>query len=218
MKLTGIKDVNYLIFDKLDDRSLLRYCISHKNACNDDEFWKRRLIKKFGKMSEMIIRPENRTWKKHYLTIIKDLDIKNPWKFLQIFPWNLNDNRISEIPQLLGQDETFTNRFWLLNLGKKVTIHFPVGEDIISKRYESKTYLTPFKIMQIIYNFYHEKIDEDELLNQQNEGNQEAMDYDFDDIGDVERIEILGPIHFGGIQEYKHLTGEHIYSVILNYD
>lgn len=44
--LTKIKDVDLMIMERMDDESLLNFCISHKSnekLCNNDMFWKKTL-------------------------------------------------------------------------------------------------------------------------------------------------------------------------------
>ena len=70
--LTGNKDVDLLIFENLDDRSLFQYCeIGKKDPyvqklCNDEHFWLKRLQKTFGNVEKR----ENRKWKSLYLSLV----------------------------------------------------------------------------------------------------------------------------------------------------
>ncbi len=63
--LTGIKDVDNIILDNMNDRDLLSFCSTNKynadTVCNED-FWKRRFKNKFGYS----------TWKKAYLSKISE--------------------------------------------------------------------------------------------------------------------------------------------------
>lgn len=63
MKLTGNKDTDFVILSQLDDRSLLNMCLIYKDnkACNDETFWKRRTINKYGN-----VKPQT-SWKQYYL-------------------------------------------------------------------------------------------------------------------------------------------------------
>ncbi len=51
---TGIRDVDFLILDKLDDESLGRICQTDRYArdvlCADNNFWRRRIISKKTKL------------------------------------------------------------------------------------------------------------------------------------------------------------------------
>ena len=49
--LTGYKDSDLIILSKLDDRDLLNICLANKYAnrlCNNEDFWRARLIKNYG--------------------------------------------------------------------------------------------------------------------------------------------------------------------------
>ena len=66
MTLTSIKDVDLLIMEKLDDRSLLNLCQTNKNAsriCNDEIFWRKRSYKNLQDVRKC----DNMTWKQYYL-------------------------------------------------------------------------------------------------------------------------------------------------------
>ena len=66
--LSKIKDVDEKILGNVDDRSLLQFCKSHQygnEICNDENFWRRRLISKYGRAEKN----EDRTWKDFYLLI-----------------------------------------------------------------------------------------------------------------------------------------------------
>ena len=67
--LTGNKDADLLILDKLDDKSLVSFCLTNKDAnrlCSIDSFWRNRLIRKYGN-----VQFNSRTWKQFYLSIFK---------------------------------------------------------------------------------------------------------------------------------------------------
>ena len=66
---TKLKDVDQQILLEMDDETLLNYCKSHKygsRLCDDDLFWKKRVIRRFGSVQK----GENRTWKNLYLNLI----------------------------------------------------------------------------------------------------------------------------------------------------
>lgn len=70
--LTGNKDVDLLIFEKLDDRTLFQYCEIGKDddyvkkLCNDEHFWLKRLQKTFGDVQKN----PKKTWKNLYLSLV----------------------------------------------------------------------------------------------------------------------------------------------------
>ncbi len=79
MSLSQIKDVDMEILNKLDDRDLLSFCSTDKYAqliCNDQIFWQRRVITKYGKyLNSEIMRKYkgNRTWTEYYIELNKKL-------------------------------------------------------------------------------------------------------------------------------------------------
>ena len=74
---THSKDLDFLIFNHLDDRSLIRISKLNKyflSLYNDDELWKRRFMiyfpsKKFNKIYE--IKPNDKSWKEYYFILPK---------------------------------------------------------------------------------------------------------------------------------------------------
>ena len=70
--LSQIKDVDLKILSELDDNDLLSFCklnVENKyvyKLCNDENFWRDRTLKKFGKVEKN----ENRSWKQLYLKIV----------------------------------------------------------------------------------------------------------------------------------------------------
>jgi len=77
--LTGQKDPNLVILDKLDDKSLISFCLVNKAAnelCSNDDFWRNRFIRKAGEESLQYKSPE-KTWKQFYLQILKYWDPNN---------------------------------------------------------------------------------------------------------------------------------------------
>lgn len=70
-QLSGIKDVDREILNKLDDKDLLIACsidkYTWKNVC-DDAFLKRRLLAKYPKIEQF--KKENESWKAFFLRVI----------------------------------------------------------------------------------------------------------------------------------------------------
>ncbi len=76
--LTGIYDVDRLIVDKLDDRELLNLCsvntVFTKKICNETYF-RVRTENRFPETIEYKDAFEKRSWKKHYLSVVKYIDL-----------------------------------------------------------------------------------------------------------------------------------------------
>jgi hypothetical protein len=78
-KLSGIRDVDREILNKLDDKELLKVCSIDKytwnNVC-DDGFLRRRLLAKYPKIEQYKIKTES--WKNfflravHYIALMKE--------------------------------------------------------------------------------------------------------------------------------------------------
>jgi hypothetical protein len=71
--LTKTRDIDKKILDDLDDKSLLNFCKTSKYGemlCQDETFWKRRFISKFGAADKN----PDRKWKDFYLKIVYYLD------------------------------------------------------------------------------------------------------------------------------------------------
>jgi hypothetical protein len=89
---SGIKDVDLKIMSELADRELFNVC-SQVNKyinyiCKDESFWRNRFIKKYGNIA-IQYKPENRTWRNHYLQVVIDLErfSKNPIEFFNYIIW-----------------------------------------------------------------------------------------------------------------------------------
>ena len=74
--LTGYKDTDFIILMKLDDRSLMEFCVSsgkleyEKKLCSNEDFWRERLWKYYEKFYP----EEGQKWKTLYLKLIYDMD------------------------------------------------------------------------------------------------------------------------------------------------
>ena len=69
-RFTGVKDVDYLIMEKLDDRDLLNFCLTDKyisELCNNDLFWKKRFSSRIGYGK---LKPSDMSWKQYYLSLL----------------------------------------------------------------------------------------------------------------------------------------------------
>lgn len=219
---TSIKDNIIQIMTKLDDQSLGRLCSTQKRLnqiCQDENFWRNRFENRFGKIAGGY-KPKDRTWRDHYIHVVTDLQTysKNPWSFLNEVNWNIRDDDFEE----LGEGtERYHNNFWMLNLGKEITLIFPIDpyDQLLEHEREYKlgeTYFTPAKVLKLIYDFYQEPITKDELEEQQMIDNPFASDYTEDDIGKVLRADMLGKQVYladGGFATTE--LGENIYRVNL---
>ena len=66
MAFTPLKDVNLMILENLNDRDILNYCQTNREArklCNDENFWRRRTLQNFRNIKI----PYEMSWRKYYL-------------------------------------------------------------------------------------------------------------------------------------------------------
>ena len=212
--LTGIKDVDFIILSELNDKDLFSLCLVDKSInklCKDETFWKNRFLNRFGDMAAKY-KPQNRSWRNHYLKVISDLDkySSDPWEFLKGISWviynpptNTNVRHISDgTKNIKNAKEAVKNQYWLLELGKDITLEFPVdryGElDYVKRRYTSDKEFTPAKVLQLVYDFYQEPITREELEMMQEEDIEFAEDHELEDAekGNVKRIDFMGDLQF----------------------
>ncbi len=88
MNLTGIKDIDFMILNELDDKSLVNYCTTNKEAnkvCNNQIFWMNRTIKTFPYVNIEILRKnkENREWSEYYIDDLKKINRRNAGRYLR---------------------------------------------------------------------------------------------------------------------------------------
>jgi len=94
------KDANFEILNKLDDKSLGRMCQVNpefKKLCDDDMFWKNRIISLFGEEILSIKNPLE-TYKRFY-TSKRFGDYKN-----KIYPWCRDVLRVPKLSQMVIDD------------------------------------------------------------------------------------------------------------------
>lgn len=192
---TSVKDNILQVMYRLDDQSLGRLCQTHKrlnNFCQEEYFWRNRFENRFGKIAGGF-KPEDRSWRNHYVHVVSDLQTysEDSWSFFNEVNWNLRDDDF----ETLGEGtERYHNNFWMLNLGKEITLVFPIDPydelDDIKRKYKSETYFTPAKVLKLIYDFYQEPVSQKEFEEQID--NPFAQDYNIDELGKVLRIDLLG--------------------------
>jgi hypothetical protein len=87
---TGIKDVDFEIMSRMDDKSLINFCqVKNKyinNLCNNEVFWKKRTSSEI----DIHTKKENRTWKEFYLKIVYYRNKFHPFEIVNILS-NVDD-------------------------------------------------------------------------------------------------------------------------------
>ncbi len=172
---TPIKDLDLKILSDLNDRDLISFCLTDKTAnklCQDENFWRNRFINRFG-YEMMKYKPEERTWKKHYLTIISDLDeyTEFPWKQVKGYIWKISKPVSTVKGDIGGKNKPIhklkeyrQNVFHFLGLGKNISLGFPFGETYIRRNYTNTIDFTPEKVLELVYNFYQEPLTKEDIL------------------------------------------------------
>jgi hypothetical protein len=153
--LTNIKDVDLKILSELDDKSLFRACRSNKylfRICNaEPSFWRNRYTAKYGEMAAKY-KPEDRSWKNHYMQTVIDLDRfrDSPANFLDYIAWggSIEDSYFlynGEVIPLLKAPEWVMTNFWLLDLGE-LKIDLEEGDGFVLG-YKTYSHLKPHELL-----------------------------------------------------------------------
>ena len=84
MSFSKIKDVDFEILSKLNDRELGKLCSTDKyfrELCRNDMFWRNRTINRFGKylggiegLNRYFLYSKLKTWREYYVSIIDFLE------------------------------------------------------------------------------------------------------------------------------------------------
>ena len=128
------KDLAHKIMMELSNMELVKVCATNKrmyDVCNKyPSFWRNKFVKDYGEHAAQY-KPENRSWKNHYMTVFIDLQKykKNPMQFLSNIAWkdNVNssyfiDEQTKKRVPLKEAPEWVMNNLYLLNID---TVKFP---------------------------------------------------------------------------------------------
>ena len=89
------KDLAHKIMMDLDNSELVKICATNKrmyDICNNyPSFWRNKFLKDYGEHAASY-KPENRSWKNHYMTVFIDLQKfeTNPIDFFNFIVWKNN--------------------------------------------------------------------------------------------------------------------------------
>lgn len=134
---SGNKDVDSKILQDLPDRDLFNVCsIQNKyvqSICESPDFWMNRFIKIFGQEASLY-KPQNRTWKTHYLQTVIDLESLTPIQFFENVVWDVENQKVyfairdqsffTNIIELVPMEEApewFKTYFWLKKFDITIT-------------------------------------------------------------------------------------------------
>jgi len=213
------------MLEDTDDATLFSFCQTNSRTaeiCRDQNFWRRRYVKKYGEEAARY-KPQNRTWRNHYLKTFIDLNSfsgpewqfslrgKNPkpWKFFNLIGrWDIktfptHKNIFSQEGTNFGDlDERYHNAFYLLNLGDSVTIETSLrtllNYNLQSWNTGTKNYFSPMDVLQMIYEYYQQPATEEDLNKAMALTEQEDFFVNRDDVisGKLKRADLLGIEHF----------------------
>ena len=121
------KDLAHKIMMDLSNSDLVKICATNKrlyDICNNyPSFWRNKFIKDYGEHAASY-KPENRSWKNHYMTVFIDLQKykKDPMEFFQVIAWKENsffvDYTDKKLIPLKDAPEWVMNNLYLLNIDK----------------------------------------------------------------------------------------------------
>ena len=124
------KDLAHKIMMDLSNSDLVKICATNKrlyDICNNyPSFWRNKFIKDYGEHAASY-KPENRSWKNHYMTVFIDLQKykKDPMEFFQVIAWKDNvensffvDYNNKKLIPLKDAPEWVMNNLYLLNIDK----------------------------------------------------------------------------------------------------
>ncbi len=87
--LSGNKDVDRILLNKLEDEDLVNVCQTNKKAqsiCNDQVFWMNRVFNRFGYVGGDVLRKHkgDRSWSEYYIKDLRKINSTNAHKYLRI--------------------------------------------------------------------------------------------------------------------------------------
>ena len=121
------KDLAHKIMMELSNNDLVKLCAANKRMyelCNNyPDFWRSKFIKDYGEHATQY-KPENRSWKNHYMTVFIDLGKykEDPVKFLNNIVWRNTVNEsffVDEKKKLVPLNqapEWVMNNLYMLNI------------------------------------------------------------------------------------------------------
>ena len=80
--LTGVRDLDFKILNKLDDNDLVNVCKTNKqanNLCDDQGFWLQRIMIKFPYLGIDVLKKykQNRSWSQYYIEDLRTITPSN---------------------------------------------------------------------------------------------------------------------------------------------
>ena len=166
---TGMRDVDFMILDKLNNKSLSSCSLVNKyihKLCKEEIFWLNKYIKLFGEESKKY-KPETRNWMEQYLKVKADTSkIENAWSFFDRIHWKIHHppdwvryENNDDVESMKFQNEKIRNCYYMLNLGKTFTIiYLTEFHKRVKVTYKSDKSYTPEKVINLVYKFYQNPV------------------------------------------------------------
>lgn len=103
--MLGVKDLDYKVLNQLDDKSLVNFCKTNRQAntvCQNQDFWLQRIMSKFPEVGIDILNryKNNRSWSEYY---IQDLQI-NPYNVITKLMDASRNGRLDQVIISLNMD------------------------------------------------------------------------------------------------------------------
>ena len=129
------KDLAHKIMMDLSNSDLVKICATNKrmyDICNNyPSFWRNKFVKDYGEYAAQY-KPDNRSWKNHYMSVFIDLQKykSDPMKFMWHIAWKDNvdnsyfiDYQNKKLIPLKEAPEWVMDNLYLLNIDK-INIHY----------------------------------------------------------------------------------------------
>ena len=157
--LTGIRDVDREIVNNLDDKDLLQMCLVNKTYAErvcDDSYFRLRTEKRFPETVPYKDYVRVRTWKNHYLSIIKYIDLlKRDIHSYEYLPEDKSPELLYFARRFVPESFTYNKGNALIWASKKgnlpvVKYLFENGADITTQNNESLIYASSKGYLSVV--------------------------------------------------------------------
>jgi uncharacterized protein YuzE len=157
---TNIKDINMKILLDIDDKDLIKACLTNKyinSICNDDTFWRNRFFNKYGEEGSKVIKPSDSTWKQHYLQVLIDL-IPDRLDFLNSFKLGnksfVNSRYYSDKKYINPLPQWVKTNYYLLTFENKLDVEVENNGKVIAFEMENPKGISLSQIAEKLLKLY----------------------------------------------------------------
>ena len=161
------KDLAHKIMMDLSNADLVKLCVTNKRmyeVCNNyPSFWRNKFVKDYGEHAAQY-KPDNRTWKNHYMTVFIDLQKykKNPTSFFINIAWKEDvdhsffvdyDNK--KLVPLKDAPEWVMNNLYLSYMNKVVIVSNTIPIEYENIKFIEILQKQPPSAEKYLQGFYH---------------------------------------------------------------